>query len=314
MINEIIDLSNVEIDKTADYGGSDQKLGILYNGDRYMLKFPDKIDDEKRNQWNSSYSNCILSEKVCCDILDSLGFDVQATFLGKRFVDGEEKLVVACKNFVPDGYSLVSFKAIEEAVLQRKALKVPKLCDIDYIFSHTNKYFATEDTLKEARERYWDSFILDALLGNFDRHANNWSYLVNNETKEVSLAPIYDCGSCLYPQISDKGILLVMQNEQELNMRIEKFPTAALQQERNVKVNYKDFIGSLNHAECNSALKRVFPKINLKEISAIIDKEPISPERKLFYNTMIAKRYERILLPAMKKILAKETKREQCER
>ena len=34
----MIDFSNCPIDTTANYGGSDQKRGIIYNGKQYMLK------------------------------------------------------------------------------------------------------------------------------------------------------------------------------------------------------------------------------------------------------------------------------------
>lgn len=94
----MIDFTNCPIDRTANYGGSDQKRGIIYQGERYMLKMADRISDDKRNSLNSSYSNCVFSENVCCEILKGLGFDVQETLLG--FVtdkNGVDKPAVACK-------------------------------------------------------------------------------------------------------------------------------------------------------------------------------------------------------------------------
>lgn len=44
-------------------------------------------------------------------------------------------------------------------------------------------------------------FIVDALLGSFDRHNGNWGVLVDEERQTAEIAPIYDCGSCLYPQL-----------------------------------------------------------------------------------------------------------------
>ncbi len=81
-IQEMIDFTDCEIDLTANYGGSDQKRGIIYRNERYMLKMADCISDNKRNDLNSSYSNSVYSENVCCDIINSLGFDVQKTLLG----------------------------------------------------------------------------------------------------------------------------------------------------------------------------------------------------------------------------------------
>lgn len=84
--------------------------------------------------------------------------------------------VVACENFIPDDYNLVEFKNIQNSLAFNKPGKTPKLSEINEIFNEDNKYFSGEFR-KTAKERYWDTFICDALLGNFDRYANNWGYL-----------------------------------------------------------------------------------------------------------------------------------------
>ena len=78
----MIDFTNCQVDLSANYGGSDKKRGIIYNGKRYMLKLSDRISEEKRNGLNSSYSNSAFSEYISCHILESMGFDVQHTLLG----------------------------------------------------------------------------------------------------------------------------------------------------------------------------------------------------------------------------------------
>ena len=55
---------------------------------------------------------------------------------------------------------------------------------------------------EELRGFFWDMFIADALLGNFDRHNGNWGILVDEAKRTAEIAPIYDCGSCLYPQLA----------------------------------------------------------------------------------------------------------------
>lgn len=49
------------------------------------------------------------------------------------------------------------------------------------------------------REHFWDMFIVDAFIGNFDRHNGNWGFLYNKHTDEMTIAPIYDCAKCLNP-------------------------------------------------------------------------------------------------------------------
>lgn len=300
----MIDFTACEIDLTANYGGSDQKRGIIYRNERYMLKMADRITDNNRNSLNSSYSNSVYSENICCEILKGLGFDVQETLLG--FVtdkNGDNKPVVACKNFVPDGYSLVDFRAIEDALLiDRKAGKIPRITDIYEIMKGENAYFSKE-TGAIALQKYWDTFILDAMLGNFDRHANNWAYFIKNDGTELKFAPIYDCGSCLYPQISDYTIPDVLASSKEIEMRIDKFPTAALELQDKTKVNYKEYINSLRNPDCTAAILRVYPKIDMNVIRKIInDNAVISDVRKNFYTVMIQKRIEIILKPTYEKV------------
>lgn len=299
----MIDFTSCDIDLTANYGGSDQKRGIIYHNERYMLKLPDRVSDSNRNSLNSSYSNSVYSENVCCEILKNLGFSVQETLLG-YITDkkGEKKPVVACKNFVPEGYSLVDFKAIEDAVLiDRKAGKYPRIEDIYEIMSGNNAYFS-EEMGAAALENYWDISILDALLGNFDRHANNWAYFIKNDGSEIRIAPIFDCGSCLYPQISDEAIPSILSSAEEIRVRIDKFPTAALELPNMTKVNYKNYINSLENPDCTAALLRIYPRIDIDIINeTIYNNSAISNIRKEFYLVMIKKRMENILEPAYKK-------------
>ena len=49
-------------------------------------------------------------------------------------------------------------------------------------------------------------FIVDSFVGNFDRHNVNWGFLINNDTNEVEIAPVFDCASCLYPKLEDEKI------------------------------------------------------------------------------------------------------------
>lgn len=57
----MIDFTNCEIDLSSNYGGSDQKRGIIYNNHKYMIKISDRIDTKDRNALRDSYSNSIYS-------------------------------------------------------------------------------------------------------------------------------------------------------------------------------------------------------------------------------------------------------------
>lgn len=55
---------------------------------------------------------------------------------------------------------------------------------------------------------------MDALIGNFNRHNGNCGVLVNNDG-DVKIAPIYDCGSTLFAQLTDKQINDILKHENE---------------------------------------------------------------------------------------------------
>lgn len=292
------------IDLAAAYGGSEQKRGVLLNGEPWMLKLSDRL---KENQLNSSYSNSAISEYVCCHIIELIGIGVQKTEIGylHRWSDYHgrviDDLVVACKNFVRDGWSLVEFKPLANTILPSKMGKIPKMSELNAVFSE-NVYF-TSEFAKVARDRYWDTFVLDAFLGNFDRHGNNWGYLICRADRSIELAPIYDCGSCLFPQISDNGIEAVLQSKSEIERRVLEFPSAALLLEDGKKVNYYKFINRGDCLECNKALLRIVPKINLKKIKRFVNSlDFISEIRKEFYCTMLECRFNEILLPQFRKL------------
>ena len=67
--------------------------------------------------------------------------------------------------------------------------------------------------------------------------------------------------------------------------------------------NYYEYINGLKDEECNDALYRIFPKINLEEINKIIDETVfISNVRKEFYKKIIQMRYEKILKCSYEKL------------
>ncbi len=138
-------------------------------------------------------------------------------------------------------------------------------------------------------------FIVDSFVGNFDRHNGNWGFLINETLQKIEIAPIYDCASCLYPQLTDERINEIINNQNELEARVYIFPTSALKI-KGKKINYFGFITGLENEECNKALIRIFPKINLEKIYKIIDQTPyITDIRKEFYKKILNMRYNIIL-------------------
>lgn len=288
-----MDFSNCKIGLRF-YGGSEQKKSLIINDEIYMIKFPKKAKEKEK--LDESYTNNIYSEYLGCHILKSIGFETQETLLG-RYGDKE---IVACKDFVTENWRLYEFAQIKNSVITDTETSGYGTVLEDVLQAIDEQQVMDSEMLKCF---FWDLFIADAFIGNFDRHNANWGFLINEEERLVKIAPVYDCGSCLYPKLSDKETIRILNDPDEINKRMFIFPNSALKHDGR-KINYYDFIHSGRNEDCNHALLRIFPKISLVKINDIIQEMPmISTERKEFYRVMIQARYNQILAPAFQSII-----------
>ena len=138
----------------------------------------------------------------------------------------------------------------------------------------------------EVLQHFWNVFVVDALLGNFDRHNGNWGFLYHDDTQTATLAPIYDCGSCLLPQADAQVMRAVLSNQDELNARIYRFPTSAIKQ-NDQKINYYDFLMTAGNKDCNAAVMRMMPRFHLDEMQAFIREVPFLDELQRQFTRLI---------------------------
>lgn len=271
------DFSNCKVSNIR-YGGSERKLGILVNDEPYMLKFQKITRFGKRNNH--------ISEFLGSHIFDLLGMNVHKTYLGKY--NGE--FVVACKDFLVDGYQFVPFNDVGESTIETNIEKYQYTYeDIILLLEKNRKITNVEETIST----FFEMYIVDALLGNFDRHGANWGFL--KKDNRYKLAPIFDNGSCLFPQlVNEDEIKYILNNENEINERIYKFPTSQIKL-GDKKSSYFEIISSLKYKECNDALIKIYSRVDLKAIFVLIDSLDISNIHKEFYKVMIEERFKKIL-------------------
>ena len=53
-------------------------------------------------------------------------------------------------------------------------------------------------SIPELKIRFWDMFVIDAFISNNDRNEGNWGLILNKETNELRLSPIFDNGASFY--------------------------------------------------------------------------------------------------------------------
>lgn len=284
--------------KNKTYSGANgNKISVVYNNELYMLKFPALAS---RND-AMSYANGCISEYIGCKIYKHLEIPVQDVMLGSyTFDSGKEKIVVACKDFATNGLVLQDFGSLKNQIIDSER---------NGYGTELNDILATidEQTVIDSKilsDRFWDMFITDAFLGNWDRHNGNWGFLYDYATDKVTLAPVYDCGSCLYPQIDEQSMPNILADKNEMNERIYNRPTSAITQNKK-RINYYSFISSCENPDCNNALRRFEKKANMSQINTIIDNTPFATDtHKTFLKSILKARKEKILDASYKKLCA----------
>lgn len=269
------------------YAGSERKESVVSPDGRYfMIKFPKLVNG------NPSFSH--VSEFLGSRIFQLAGLPAQDVELG--YFNGEH--VVACRDFNEGGYSFVPFDGVGESSLDNEKE--------NYSYEYDDIMEMLHDNIKltnvsETIDMFWRMFVIDALIGNFDRHSSNWGFLKRGNSYKA--APIFDNGSCLFPRlIDDKDLERVGNSPKELERRVFEFPMSQILL-NGKKSSYFEVIYSCQFAECNKALAYVTSNLNINDVHKLIDDTPwISDVRKHFLNRIIDYRYERILVRSQTKL------------
>lgn len=292
----LIDFSKYELTPASYSGANGRKLSVVYNDELYMLKFPSIA----LHNDNLHYSNSVLSEFIGCHIYQELGIDVQETLLGIFTENGNQYPVVACKDFLESGYVLQDFAATKNRVFD--SFHGGYGTDLNSILEALDEQQYIPNN--EMKKRFWQMFVVDTLIGNWDRHNGNWGTLYNRKTRDIKLAPVYDCGSCLFAEADEQIMQEVIKGGPERDLRIYDKPTSTFRVDGK-RITYSQYFnGNICH-DCKKVLFELYPKIEDLDIQSVISKVPkelITETQSNFYTTIIKERQNNILLPAYQKV------------
>lgn len=262
------------------YAGSERKKSIVMpNGSFYMIKF------QKTTVFGKRFNH--VSEHLGSRIFELAGLPAQETYLGTY--DGEP--VVACRDFIANGVQFVPFNDVGESTLEEDHETYQySYDDIMRMLRDNHKLTRVDETI----DVFWRMYVVDALIGNFDRHGANWGFL--KEDGHYRLAPIFDNGSCLFPAlIDDEAIKNIMDSEEEMLRRVYEFPASQIRL-HGQKSSYYDVITSRAFPECNRALSFVIDRLDMNAVMALVDSiDNVSARRREFYYRILDLRYRLIL-------------------
>lgn len=302
-------------DSNITYGGhSGSKKGIIINNEKWFIKYPKSTKSMEVK--GMSYTTTPLSEYLGSHIYESIGIDCHETILGYS----DNKIVVACKDFLKSTEEILDYNAIknnydekiEKYLEEHSSSKFDRNNDIEEIemIMENNKYFKK---IPELKTRFWDMFVIDALISNNDRNEGNWGLIIDKETSNLRLAPVYDNGAAFYGKSSDEKLKNSLEDEFKFKQMVYDSCVSTFIQNEKI-INPLKYIESMKNIECNKALIRLIPKINIEKIKQIIDEIPktyndipvFSEIQRKAYIKMLEYKLEKILKPIYKKLIEAE--------
>ena len=292
----MIDITNATW-RSNRFGGSERKRTLIYDGNTYMVKFPDPVRAIKKT--SLSYINNQFSEHIGCSIFRHLGIPAQETFLATCIdpMNKMEKIVVACKLFCQNGEgNLVEFSKFLLNDTDSTSRRTTTVEDVMDVLDHSPLRLDRE----KIKDYFWDMFVVDGFIGNGDRHLDNWG-LIEMTDGTLSPAPIYDCGSSLSPLKSDNEKAYLLENGTAFKR--EEYNLNSVYRMNNERVLYHEIFKDPPE-DLHRAIQRIVPRI--KTASAQIDRlidstEGLSDISKEYMKKSLLLRRELILLPALKK-------------
>jgi len=272
------------------YTGSEEKFGITIDNQYFIVKF------QKNSE--TGFLNNHISEHLGSSIFNLIGEEAQLTVLGIY----QGRAIVLCKDFNTTQEVFTPFNSVGESSLERdKEVYSYSYDDITLMLQENIKITNVPETI----EKFWNMYLIDALIGNFDRHGSNWGFIKNDNT--YRMAPIFDNGSSLFPRRNtDKLMNDALTNEDTLKDMTYKYPTSQIRLNRK-KSSYYDVINSLEFENCNKALIRIYHKIDMGKIYKFIDdEEGLSDLQKTFYKFVLKFRFEQIIESSYYKLVGEK--------
>ena len=294
---EMIDFTNCPLSsRNLQYAGrAGEKRGIVYKNDFWFLKFPKNTIGMDKIK-TLSYVTSPLSEYIGSHIYEILGYDVHETILGVCFDGKRNKVVCACRDFIKDDRDqlLIPYTALRndtsEAIMERNDSSLASASNLNEIIFQL-EHNAVLSNIPNAKERFWDSVVVDILINNNDRNEDNWGVIKFKSSGKYEMSPVYDNGNSFYSKTDETRIESILGDKAKLISSATNGITAYEDDDESqisivkmLKNENKDFI---------EAMKRVYSKVIacLDDIESFIKGIPnefsgafvVSENRKSYY-------------------------------
>ena len=242
----------------------------------------------------------VYCEYIASNFLRKLGVSCHEVFLGSY----KGIIVDLIKDFTSNTQlSLHSYKDTKQSS-EDTEIGDKEYTYNDVLYLKDKHLKMTDESKQEAKERFWEMFICDAMIGNRDRHWGNWGYLSDGKT--YRFAPLYDNGAGLYPGVNHviHQYADVITRKKFLYDRVFVFPASLFKiqkPDRSYRSNYAEMFSDPGISEVfreqvekfkrNISYQTVFNA--MKEVCDIV---PLGVEYRRFYIEIVTLRYMCIVL------------------
>lgn len=283
-----------------NYSGSTENDGVIIDGFDYLIKYQDKMTKHKINE--TSYRNNVISEYVACKIIKLMNYPVQDVLIGYILKNNIKKEVVACKDFTELNEILFDFNKVHNSQNDKTKEQVLfNSLELDDIISNIDLLNLNNLTSKEIANRFYEQFVIDAFIGNYDRHNGNWGYVLNKENRNIRLAPLYDCGSSFDSKLNDEYIETLIKDDKLLKNHILNISKSCITI-NNKNIRYYEFFNNTNDINFLSALNKIYKLIDLDKINTFIKKDENIPDlQKDYFIKYLSIKYDFLLQRNYKK-------------
>lgn len=290
------------------YGGNaGRKECVSFSGATWLVKYPEGTAGT-RGRGRAAYTPAPVSEYIGSHVYEMVGIPVHETILGLR----NGRLVVACRDFTEDlgaGESFFDFHDVKNNTAGLDTLP-------DGSASSGNSTYLS-DVLKQVYEdpivssvpgvqnRFWDMFVVDAVIGNPERDNTNWGFIFDKERSTARLAPVFDNGKCFNDVSSTSAKIDALSDEAGMRELALEAPASVYLRDDGKRIRPFDYIRTSHDADCLAAAKRFVSTFSLERFDRFLSSLPsetrgsvVMPEEKRKFLTEVVRiRVERGLCP-----------------
>lgn len=270
------------------YDGNTRKFGVTINNRDFIVKFAKKNDMS------------VYSEYIASNFIASLGIPCHKVFLGNY----KGEIVDVMIDFTKDNNaSLHSFKDTKQSSEDTELTNKEYAYD-DVIYLIDKHLKMTDSDKLEAKKQFWNMFICDAIIGNRDKHWDNWGYL--EISGKYKFAPLYDNGAGLFPGVNKvmDQYVNIYTRKNFLYDRVFVFPASLFKiqrQDRSYRSNYKEMFSDLRtHKLLAQQVRQIKEKVSYRQVfdimQVICKTVPLEVYYRRFYIEITTLRYMCIIL------------------